>query len=74
MSEYKLNDLDDHNQDTAQDATQNTAENNQTSSNAAAIEMPLNQSKNDDTVTVPKKEDSVITSVADTDETPMPPK
>ena len=74
MSEDKLNDLDDHNQDTAQDATQNTAENNQTSSNAAAIEMPLNQSKNDDTVTVPKKEDSVITSVADTDETPMPPK
>ena len=74
MSEDKLNDLDSHNQDTAQDATQNTAENNQTSSNAAAIEMPLNQSKNDDTVTVPKKEDSVITSVADTDETPMPPK
>ncbi|KRG34765.1 MULTISPECIES: HlyD family secretion protein [unclassified Psychrobacter] len=74
MSEDKLNDLDDHNQDTAQDATQNTAENNQTSSNAAAIEMPLNQSKNDDTVTVPKKEGSVITSVADTDETPMPPK
>ncbi|WP_201581452.1 HlyD family secretion protein [Psychrobacter glacincola] len=74
MSEDKLNDLDDHNQDTAQDATQNTAENNQTSSNAAAIEMPLNQSKNDDTVTVPKKEDSVITSVADADETPMPPK
>lgn len=74
MSEDKFNDLDGHNQDTAQDATQNTAENNQTSSNAAAIEMPLNQSKNDDTVTVPKKEDSVITSVADTDETPMPPK
>ncbi|MCG3873105.1 MULTISPECIES: HlyD family secretion protein [unclassified Psychrobacter] len=74
MSEDKLNDLDDHNQDTAQDATQNTAENHQTSSNAAAIEMPLNQSKSDDTVTVPKKEDSVITSVADTDETPMPPK
>lgn len=74
MSEDKLNDLDDHNQDTAQDATQNTAENNQTSSNAAAIEMPLNQSKNDDTVTIPKTEDSVITSVADADETPMPPK
>ncbi|HCI76314.1 MULTISPECIES: HlyD family secretion protein [unclassified Psychrobacter] len=74
MSEDKLNDLDDHNQDTAQDATQNTAENNQTSSNAAAIEMPLKQSKNDDTVTIPKTEDSVITSVADADETPMPPK
>ena len=74
MSEDKLNDLDDHNQDTAQDATQNTAENNQTSSNAAAIEMPLNQSKNDDTVTIPKTEDSIITSVADADETPMPPK
>lgn len=74
MSEDKLNDLDDHNQDTAQDATQNTAENNQTSSKAAAIETPLNQSKNDDTVTVPKTEDSVITSVADADETPMPPK
>ena len=74
MSEDKLNDLDDHNQDTAQDATQNTAENNQTSSNAAAIEMPLNQSKNDDTVTIAKKEDSIITSVADADETPMPPK
>ena len=74
MSEDKLNDLDDHNQDTAQDATQNTAENNQTSSNAAAIEMPLSQSKNDDTVTIPKTEDSIITSVADADETPMPPK
>ncbi|WP_250162577.1 HlyD family secretion protein [Psychrobacter sp. WY6] len=74
MSEDKLNDLDDHNQDTAQDATQNTAKNNQTSSKAAAIEMPLNQSKNDDTVIIPKTEDSVITSVADTDETPMPPK
>ena len=74
MSEDKLNDLDDHNQDTAQDATQNTAENNQTSSNAAAIEMPLNQSKNDDTVTIPKTEDSIITSVADADETLMPPK
>lgn len=74
MSEDKLNDLDDHNQDTAQDATQNTAENNQTSSNAAAIEMPLNQSKNDDTVTIPKTEDSIIMSVADADETPMPPK
>ena len=74
MSEDKLNDLDSHNQDTAQDATQNTAENNQTSSNAAAIEMPLKQSKNDDTVTIPKTEDSVITSVADADETPMPPK
>ena len=74
MSEDKLNDLDDHNRDTAQDATQNTAKNNQTSSNAAAIEMPLNQSKNDDTVTIPKTEDSIITSVADADETPMPPK
>lgn len=74
MSEDKLNDLDDHNQDTAQDATQNTAKNNQTSSKAAAIEMPLNQSKNDDTVIIPKTEDSVITSVADTNETPMPPK
>ena len=74
MSEDKLNDLDDHNQDTAQDATQNTAENNQTSSKAAAIEMPLSQSKNDDTVTIPKTEDSIITSVADADETPMPPK
>lgn len=74
MSEDKLNDLDGHNQDTAQDATQNTAKKNQTSSKAAAIEMPLNQSKNDDTVTVPKTEDSVITSVADADETPMPPK
>lgn len=74
MSEDKLNDLDDHNQDTAQDATQNTAGNNQTSSNAAAIEMPLSQSKNDDTVTIPKTEDSIITSVADADETPMPPK
>ena len=74
MSEDKLNDLDDHNQDTAQDATQNTAKKNQTSSKAAAIETPLNQSKNDDTVTVPKTEDSVITSVADADETPMPPK
>ncbi|MCG3807887.1 HlyD family secretion protein [Psychrobacter sp. Ps4] len=38
------------------------------------METPLNQSKNDDTVTVPKTEDSVITSVADADETPMPPK
>ena len=74
MSEDKLNDLDDHNQDTAQDATQNTAKNNQTSSKAAAIEMPLSQSKNDDTVTIPKTEDSIITSVADADETPMPPK
>ncbi|PWK05434.1 multidrug resistance efflux pump [Psychrobacter immobilis] len=74
MSEDKLNDLDDHNQDTAQDATQNTAENNQTSSKAAAIEMPLSQSKNDDTASVAKKEDSIITSVADADETPMPPK
>ena len=74
MSEDKLNDLDGHNQDTAQDATQNTAKKNQTSSKAAAIETPLNQSKNDDTVTVPKTEDSVITSVADADETPMPPK
>ncbi|MGP5173772.1 HlyD family secretion protein [Psychrobacter immobilis] len=74
MSEDKLNDLDDHNQNTAQDATQNTAENNQTSSNAAAIEVPLNQSKNDDTASVAKKEDSIITSVADADETPMPPK
>lgn len=55
MSEDKLNDLDDHNQDTAQDATQNTAENNQTSSKAAAIEMPLSQSKNDDTASVAKK-------------------
>lgn len=74
MSEDKLNDLDDHNQNTAQDATQNTAENNQTSSKAAAKEMPLNQSKNDDTVTIPKTEDSIITSVADADEAPMPPK
>ena len=74
MSEDKLNDLDDHNQDTAQDATQNTAKNNQTSSKAAAIEMPLSQSKNDDTASVAKKEDSIITSVADADETPMPPK
>ncbi|GAF59063.1 hypothetical protein JCM18902_1894 [Psychrobacter sp. JCM 18902] len=56
MSEDKLNDLDDHNQNTAQDATQNTAKNNQTSSKAAAKEMPLNQSKNDDTVTIPKTE------------------
>ncbi|WLG12562.1 HlyD family secretion protein [Psychrobacter cibarius] len=74
MSEDKLNDLDDHNQDTAQDATQNTAKNNQTSSKAAAIEIPLSQSKNDDIVTIPKTEDSIITSVADADETPMPPK
>ena len=74
MSEDKLNDLDDHNQDTAQDATQNTAKKNQTSSKAAAIETPLSQSKNDDTVTIPKTEDSIITSVADADETPMPPK
>ncbi|WP_201539723.1 HlyD family secretion protein [Psychrobacter sp. 1044] len=74
MSEDKLNDLDGHNQDTAQDATQNTAKKNQTSSKAAAIETPLNQSKNDDTASVAKKEDSIITSVADADETPMPPK
>lgn len=74
MSEDKLNDLDDHNQDTAQAATQNTAENNQIPSDATTIERPLKQSTNDDTVTVPKKEESVVTSVADADETPMPPK
>ena len=74
MSEDKLNDLDDHNQDTAQAATQNAAGNNQIPSDATTIEGPLKQSKNDDTVTVPKKEDPVVTSVADADETPMPPK
>ncbi|MGP4971494.1 HlyD family secretion protein [Psychrobacter aquimaris] len=74
MSEDKLNDLDDHNQDTAQAATQNTSENNQIPSDATTIERTLKQSTNDDTVTVPKKEGSVVTSVADADETPMPPK
>lgn len=87
MSENKTNELDDHNQSTAQnatqDATQDPAQNNQMPSNAPSAATHLEKPKTDETdatVAIPKEEDSAATPVAaettdsDADEPPMPPK
>lgn len=79
MSEDKLDNLDDNTQNT----TQNAAQNAQMPSNATATETHLDQSKTNDTVIVPKRQDSIATPVTTEaknvetetdDDTPMPPK